>query len=291
MTNKTEVLDNPDYRPYLDHGFVGLVDKMGSDAKIETDARQSYGKGTRSLTDTRTLIRYLLRHRHTSPFEMGEVKFHIKVPIFVMRQVVRHRTASLNEWSGRYSEMTDEFYVPRPERLQTQSETNKQGSGLELELDDKVDLLQWFESAYADSYAVYQKMLELGLARELARVVLPVGNYTELSWKCDINNFMKMLSLRMDPHAQWEIVEMANIMYELAKPHFPLTFEAFEDYILNGKTFSAYDMQIIKHLLVNYIPDVNGPLIEDAIGEAAKDLGLLDKMSKREIEELKLKLS
>ena len=174
MTKVNEVSQNENYRTYLDHGFVGLVDKMGSDESIEIAARQSYGQGTRAVSDTRNLLRYLMRHRHTSPFEMGEVLFHIKIPIFVARQILRHRTASLNEWSGRYSEMTDEFYTPRPERLKVQSTTNKQGSGEELGVDAKIDILQTFEHGYRDAYAFYQKMLDLGLTRELSRVILQV---------------------------------------------------------------------------------------------------------------------
>jgi thymidylate synthase (FAD) len=201
MTALSEVQNDPNYKQYLDHGFVGFVESMGSDESIERAARMSYGQGTRQKTETRALLRYLLRHHHTSPFEMGEVIFHLKVPIFVMRQLVRHRTASLNEYSGRYSEMTDEFYTPDPSRLQAQSTVNKQGSGAVLDqpVTEKIkDVMEWVQTA---AYHNYQLCLENGLSRELSRIVLPVSNYTELYWKCDLNNLFKFLRLRLDPHA------------------------------------------------------------------------------------------
>jgi len=248
MTALSEILNDQNYKQYLDKGFIGLVETMGSDQTIEQSARMSYGKGTRQSSETRILLRYLMRHYHTSPFEMAEVRFHLKVPIFVMRQLVRHRTASLNEYSGRYSEMTDEFYIPDRSRLQSQSQTNKQGSGdvLDGTNANKIDeTIRWIHEA---AYLNYQVCLENGLSRELSRIVLPVSNYTELYWKTDLNNFFKFLRLRLDPHAQWEIRELARIMYDFVKPIFPISCEAFEDYQLNARNFSAKEMEILSRI-------------------------------------------
>lgn len=282
MTALAEVLHQPNFKQYLDKGFVGLIDTMGSDESIEASARISYGKGTRQSSETKQLLRYLMRHHHTSPFEMAEVQFMLKIPIFVMRQLVRQRTANLNEYSARYSEMTDEFYLPEPSRLQEQSKNNKQGSGNTIDTDaaKKVDDAIKFVSNSA--YLNYQLCLENGLARELSRIVLPVSNYTELYWKCDLNNFFKFLRLRLDPHAQWEIQELARLMYELVKPLFPISCQAFEDYQLNAKSFSAKEMEILgkmfketwKDYLKSY--DEGGP-------NAAH-------ISKRELAEFKQKL-
>jgi len=249
MTSQAMTIHNPSFRKYLDHGFVGLVDSMGSDESIEAAARLSYGRGTRSKNDTRNLIRYLVRHRHTSPLEMGELIFHIKLPIFVMRQLVRHRTASLNEYSGRYSEMVDDFYVPPEARIQSQSSSNKQGSGDALSVDLQCQIQDRIRVHNENSYQIYEQSLDDGLSRELARITLPVSNYTEVYWKCDLNNFFKMLQLRMDPHAQQEIVELANLMYLLAKEKFPICFEAFDDYVLDGCHFSRMEMKLLRSML------------------------------------------
>lgn len=283
MTKQVEVKDDPRYRAYLDHGFVGLVETMGSDFTIDESARMSYGQGTRSVSDTRNLLRYLIRNYHTSPIEMGEVRFHLKIPIFVMRQLVRHRTANLNEYSGRYSEMVDEFYLPEQSRIQLQSTTNKQGSGDQLATEKQRKILKRIQDQHETAYGVYRESLDDGVARELARITLPVSNYTELYWKCDLNNFFKMLRLRMDPHAQKEIVDMANLMYELAKPHFPLCFEAFEDYHLNGVSLSQMEIGIIKLLMGCSNPrgEVEYFLEEHHLGKM---------MSKREKDEFKAKL-
>lgn len=247
MTTQAETKDDLRYSPYLDHGFVGLVEVMGSDETIDESARMSYGKGTRAVSDRRNLIRYLIRHQHTSPIEMGELRFHLKIPIFVMRQHVRHRTASLNEYSGRYSEMSNEFYVPNASRMQKQSTTNKQGSAEEVErpTDLVVDMQLETEQAHRN----YQSYLETGLARELARIQLPVSNYTELYWKIDLKNFLHYSKLRMDAHAQWEIRELATLMYNMVKPHFPMVCEAFEDYWLNAVTFSSQELDLLRQLV------------------------------------------
>ncbi len=228
-------------------GFVKLLDVMGSDEEVENAARISYGKGTRKVSQTRNLIRYLIRHKHTSPLEMCEVKFHIKLPIFIMRQLVRHRMANLNEYSGRYSVMSDEFYLPEADYLQKQSSTNNQGRG---EKHPSTGLLQFeFNRMYDGAQIAYENLLNFELTKELARAVLPVANYTECIWKIDLHNFFHFVKLRADKHAQREIQDYANAMYELVKPKFPLCCEAFEDYNRDAVTFSKQEMDVIRELL------------------------------------------
>ena len=225
-------------------GFVKLLDVMGDDEEVENSARISYGEGTRKVNQTRNLIRYLMRHKHTSPFEMCEVKFHLKLPIFIMRQLVRHRTANLNEYSGRYSVMSNEFYLPEGDYLAKQSTTNNQGRG---EVLDKQGLLQFeFNRIYDGASMAYQVLLEHELSREVARALLPVANYTECIWKIDLHNFFHFVKLRSDSHAQREIRDYADAMYELVKPNFPMCCEAFEDYIQGATTFSKQEMEVIK---------------------------------------------
>ena len=228
-------------------GFVKLLDVMGSDEEVENAARISYGKGTRKVSQTRNLIRYLIRHKHTSPLEMCEVKFHIKLPIFIMRQLVRHRMANLNEYSGRYSIMSDEFYLPEADYLQKQSTTNNQGRE---EVIPNKGLLQFeFNRIYDGAQIAYENLLNHKLTKELARAVLPVANYTECIWKIDLHNFFHFVKLRADKHAQREIQDYANAMYELVKPKFPLCCEAFEDYSRDAVTFSKQEMDVIRELL------------------------------------------
>ena len=228
-------------------GFVKLLDVMGDDEEVENSARISYGEGTRKVNQTRNLIRYLMRHKHTSPFEMCEVKFHLKLPIFIMRQLVRHRTANLNEYSGRYSVMSDEFYLPEGDYLAKQSTTNSQGRGEVLE---QQGLLQFeFNRIYDGASMAYQVLLEHDLSREVARALLPVANYTECIWKIDLHNFFHFVKLRSDSHAQREIRDYADAMYELVKPNFPLCCEAFEDYVQGATTFSKQEMEIIREKL------------------------------------------
>ena len=232
-------------------GFVKLLDVMGSDEEVENAARISYGKGTRKVSQTRNLIRYLIRHKHTSPLEMCEVKFHIKLPIFIMRQLVRHRTANLNEYSGRYSIMSDEYYLPEADYLQKQSTTNNQGRE---EAIPQKGLLQFeFNRMYDGAQIAYENLLNFELTKELARAVLPVANYTECIWKIDLHNFFHFVKLRADKHAQREIQDYANAMYELVKPKFPLCCEAFEDYDRDAVTFSRQEMDIIKDNLNNIV--------------------------------------
>ena len=264
-------------------GFVKLLDVMGDDEEVENSARISYGEGTRKVNQTRNLIRYLMRHKHTSPFEMCEVKFHLKLPIFIMRQLVRHRTANLNEYSGRYSVMSNEFYLPEGDYLAKQSTTNNQGRG---EVLDKQGLLQFeFNRIYDGASMAYQVLLEEDLSRELARAVLPVANYTECIWKIDLHNFFHFVKLRSDSHAQREIRDYADAMYELVKPNFPICCEAFEDYIQGATTFSKQEMGVIKELLE--YADTKAELA----GMSVKDVGVLEsKLGKRESQEFLEKL-
>ena len=230
-----------------DLGVVKLLDVMGSDEEVENAARISYGKGTRKVSQTRNLIRYLMRHKHTSPFEMCEVKFHIKLPIFIMRQLVRHRMANLNEYSGRYSIMSDEFYLPEADYLQKQSTTNNQGREKPI---PQTGLLQFeFNRIYDGAQIAYENLLNFELTKELARAVLPVANYTECIWKIDLHNFFHFVKLRADKHSQKETRDYAEVMYNLIKPEFPLCCEAFEDYSENAVTFSRQEMDVVRELL------------------------------------------
>ena len=235
----SELVDR--YFPVLDHGFIALVDYMGSDASVERAARVSYGKGTRSKSKTRGLIRYLMRHRHTTPFEMVEFCFHVSMPIFVARQWVRHRTANLNEYSGRYSVMPDAFYVPEEARLRKQSQTNNQGSANEV-VDGAADIQKIMEEQQNQSYNNYNNFLDKDVAREVARINLPLSNYTQWYWKIDLHNLLHFLSLRMDPHSQWEIRQYAIIMAEIVKDIVPLSIEAWEDYVLNAVRLTRGDI-------------------------------------------------
>ena len=286
MTLRSEINFENDlnYTPILDHGFVGLVDSMGSDSAVVQAARVSYGAGTKQVNDDRNLIRYLMRHKHTTPFEMCEVKFHLKMPIFVMRQLVRHRTASINEYSARYSVMTDEFYIPEFEQIQKQSTTNKQGrEESEWGFDEKRNVQHAFQRSFHNAYKEYSSLLgkeDNGLARELARSVLPVGGYTELYWKANLKNFLHMARLRMDPHAQWEIQELATAMYNLVKDKFPQVCEAFEDYEQNAVTASKMEVDLLRALISK---DKWNNLLEDHRTEDA--IALKFNMGKREIRE------
>jgi thymidylate synthase (FAD) len=285
MTLRSEIDFNTDksYVPVLDHGFVGLVDHMGSDDAIVRAARVSYGEGTKKVQGDRGLIRYLMRHEHTTPFEMCEVKFHLKLPIFVMRQLVRHRTASLNEYSARYSVITDEFYIPEPQNLKLQSTTNKQGREGELDSIQKSHTIDDMRAAWDYSYTLYERFIDdFGLARETARTVLPVGGYTECYWKANLKNFLHMARLRMDNHAQWEIQEFARAMYDLAKPLFPLACEAFEDYNVDSVKVSRLEMGLLKRLISN---DTWLNLLEDFRSEE----GICNAwgLSKRELDDFK----
>jgi len=235
----------------LDKGFIRLVDSMGSDAAIVQAARVSYGKGTTKVNRDKALIRYLLRHRHSTPFEMVELKFHAKMPIFVARQWVRHRTANINEYSLRYSEAQRDFYIPNKEDIHFQSQFNKQGRDeIEVPLELKEKVVKYFEEISEKTFSIYNEMNEDGIARELARGILPINLYTEWYWKNDLHNIFHFLRLRMDKHAQYEIRVFADAMASFVKKVVPVAYEAFEDYILNGISFSKLE----KELLITRFP-------------------------------------
>lgn len=234
--------------PVLDHGFVRVVDYMGDDAAIVQAARVSYGRGTRKVSEDQKLINYLMRHRHTTPFEMCEIKFHVKLPIFVARQWIRHRTASVNEYSARYSVLDKEFYIPDPEHLAAQSTTNHQGRGATLE--EAQSVLDLLRRDAENAYAGYSKLLnEDGVARELARINLSLGFYTQWYWKTDLHNLMHFLSLRADPHAQYEIRAYAEVMLETLARWVPMAHAAFLEYRVNAATISATGLEVIRRML------------------------------------------
>jgi len=261
----------------LDRGFIRLVDYMGSDAAIVQAARVSYGKGTKKVSEDRGLIRYLMRNRHTSPFEMVEFKFHVKLPIFVARQWIRHRTANVNEYSGRYSVMKEEFYVPADEDIRFQSTVNKQGrSDDEVPDDLKRKLVDTLNASQQQAYGQYSEFVEAGLAREIARINLPLSLYTEWYWKIDLHNLFHFLRLRLDKHAQKEIRDYAEIMAMMVRTVCPMAYEAFEDYSLKSAFFSGPELAVLK----------------DAIAAIKLDADALVKagLSKREAGELIAKL-
>ena len=234
----------------LDNGFIRLVDYMGDDYAIVQAARVSYGLGTKTVTEERGLIRHLMRFRHTSPFEMVEFKFHVKLPIFVARQWIRHRTANVNEYSGRYSILKDEFYVPELELIRTQSTLNKQGRSLEmLPAEKAVQITEQMKETQKHLFDEYNSYLELDMARELARINLPLSTYTEWYWKIDLHNLFHFLKLRLDKDAQYEIRVYADKITEIIKPIVPLAYEAFEDYELNSVKFSKNEMNILKSMI------------------------------------------
>lgn len=243
-TQAEEILDK-EFK-CLNAGFVRLVDYMGGDESIVQAARVSYGKGTKSGSEDRILLRYLMRHLHTTPFEMVELKFHIKLPIFVARQWIRHRTANVNELSGRYSIMKDEFYVPDAGAIKKQSARNKQGRSddeVPAELRQKVLDVLLTDQRY--TYEHYAEFLKDDIARELARINLPLSLYTEWYWKIDLHNCLHFLRLRLDKHAQYEIRIFAEAMAEIVKRIAPMAWEAFEDYQLYGEHFSKMELSVL----------------------------------------------
>ncbi len=233
----------------LDKGFVRLVDVMGDDRRIAQAARVSYGGGTKTVREDAALIDYLMRHRHTSPFEMVEFTFHVKAPIFVTRQWFRHRTASVNEISARYSVLKDEFYEPGPAELRAQSSTNKQVGEGSLPEDAAREAAAQIGEVYREVYATYEKLLELGVARELARSVLPVGIYTEFYWKQDLHNLLHFLKLRLDHHAQEEIRAYARAVAGFVQKQVPLVWRSFEEHVLEAVTLSAGERDAAAELL------------------------------------------
>lgn len=243
----------------LDKGFVRLVDYMGSDQRIVQAARVSYGEGTKSFRQDRGLIHYLIRNWHTSPFEQVQLTFHTKMPIFVARQWVRHRTARLNEISGRYSVMKDEFYLPSPDQVRFQSESNKQGRSSEcLAVEDAQAVIDRMEAEQKAVYANYTAMLEQGVARELARSNLPLSLYTEWYWQVDLHNLFHFLALRMDDHAQYEIRVFAEAMAMCAKAVAPLAYEAFEEHRLGSVSFSRAECEALSEVMAGRPPMLEG---------------------------------
>lgn len=242
-------------RPVLTHGFVALVDYMGNDAAIVQAARVSYGKGTKTVRDDRGLIRYLMRHRHTTPFEMVEYKFLIRLPIFVARQFIRHRMASTNEFSARYSIMSDEFEVPPPEEVRHQSTRNRQGRGEPLAADVVERFRSDLDRVSKDAYAAYTRALDAGVARETARLVLPVAYYTQWYWKTNLWNLFHFLSLRLDPHAQEEIRLYAAEMAAIGRLVCPIAFEAFEEFELGAVALGRREQRAVRALLEGKSPD------------------------------------
>ncbi|MCH1559916.1 MAG: FAD-dependent thymidylate synthase [Alphaproteobacteria bacterium] len=264
----------------LDHGFVRVIDYMGNDSSIVQAARVSYGKGTKQLNQDKNLINYLLSHRHSTPFEMNEIKFHVKLPIFVARQWIRHRTANVNEYSARYSILDNEFYIPNSKELKPQSKTNNQGRSGDLDENEKKMYMRVLRENSQDSFQKYNFLLNQnddeakpdldrqGLTRELSRIVLPLNSYTQWYWKIDLHNFMHFLALRFDEHAQYEIRVYAEIMMNLMKKWVPLTYEAFLKNRLDSLVLSSEAIKFIKNKFH---------------GKSNKET----KISKREVDELK----
>jgi thymidylate synthase (FAD) len=247
--------------PVLDHGFVRVIDYMGDDAAVVQAARVSYGKGTKRVNEDRGLIHYLLRHRHTTPFEMCEIKYHVKLPIFVARQWIRHRTANVNEYSARYSILDNEFYIPAPEHLAAQSTSNRQGRGGVLSGQEAERVLSLLRDDAERAYRGYAEMLNetergeaidgerQGLARELARMNLSLNFYTQWYWKTDLHNLLNFLSLRADAHAQYEIRAYAEAMVGTVERWVPMTAEAFRQYRLGGAQLSERGLAVVRRLL------------------------------------------
>lgn len=275
------------YWPVLDKGFVALKGVMGNDETIEQYARVSYGKGTRKQSDIRNLIRYLIRNHHSTPVEAVEFSFHLSLPIHVARQLVRHRTFSpINEYSARYSVVPELYYEISSEQFCSQSKNNKQGRSDQIDSEYYEEFEKETKELQDRSFALYQKALDNGVAREIARMHLPLNTYTYWYCKMDLNNLFKMLKLRLDSHAQWEIRQYATAMASIVREIVPIAWEAFEDYVLNARTFTRLDLELldsIKH---------DGPYYSDAHEDTerfniAEHIG----MSKREYEEFKEKLN
>ena len=247
--------------PVLDHGFIRVIDYMGDDAAVVQAARVSYGRGTRRVQEDAGLIRYLMRHRHSTPFEMCEIKLHVKLPIFVARQWIRHRTANVNEYSARYSILDREFYVPAPEHLAAQSTANRQGRGAVLQGREAAEVLAWLGEDAGRAHERYRTMLNAdeaggvidpsraGLARELARMNLTLATYTQWYWKTDLHNLLHFLALRADAHAQYEIRAYAEALFPVMQAWVPLTWAAFQDYRLTAVTFSGPMLACLKRML------------------------------------------
>ena len=273
------------YKPLaaLDHGFVRVIDYMGDDTAIVQSARVSYCKGTKKISNDKGLIKYLMRHWHSTPFEMCEIKLHVKLPIFIARQWIRHRTANVNEYSARYSILDKEFYIPSVENLASQSQINKQGRAENLSPEEAEKVIELLKSDAEQTYRNYEVMLNensdgetlddgsMGIARELARMNLTLNTYTQWYWKIDLNNLLHFLALRADAHAQYEIRVYADIILDIVKKWVPVTYEAFEDYRVGGTQLSAKEILILKKI-------IKGEKVDpDAEGISKREWGELQK--------------
>ncbi len=279
------------YQPLevLDHGFVRVIDYMGDDSAVVQAARVSYGKGTKKVSEDSGLIKYLMRHRHSTPFEMCEIKFHVKLPIFVARQWIRHRTANVNEYSARYSILDREFYVPAPEHLGAQAVVNRQGRGDVLEGEEAANVMRLLREDSERAYSHYEEMLNhredgsvidptrQGLARELARMNLSLNYYTQWYWKVDLHNLLHFLSLRADSHAQYEIRVYADAMLDVVKRWVPAVFESFTEYRMGGAHLSRTGLDVVKRLLAGE------PVTQEASGLSKREWReLMDQLGRTE---------
>ena len=268
QSNSTKRVTSPELEkvlyeaiPVLDHGFIRVIDYMGDDSSIVQSARVSYGKGTKKVSTDEGLIKYLMRHRHSTPFEMCEIKYHVKLPIFIARQWIRHRTANVNEYSARYSILDKEFYLPAKEQLAAQSQSNRQGRGDVLQGKQAEDVLNILKDDATRTYDNYEKLLnerfdgtkidenKVGLARELARMNLTLNTYTQWYWKTDLLNLLNFLFLRADNHAQYEIRVYADKMLDTVKRWVPITYQAFMDYRVGAAEISSKGLQVIKSMI------------------------------------------
>ena len=293
QTDRQSVVDNLRWEkfPVLDDGFVCLVDVMGDDSSVVQAARVSYGEGTKKVSDDRTLIRYLLRHRHTTPFEMAEVKFLVRVPMDCWRQWIRHRTANVNEYSTRYSLAIDAAQTTPPEEWRTQAESNRQGSGDPLPLDLGEKLTTQETELQDHMKQVYQERIDAGVAREQARKDLPLATYTEAYWKIDLHNLLHFLALRMDSHAQLEIRNYATAIGEkIVKPLFPVVWEAFQDYRMQSMFLTRLDTEVIQRLTSAAATSGSAPPYSDDEFLAAQDPTWASLKRSRERDECRSKL-
>ncbi len=268
QSNSTKRVTSPELEkvlyeaiPVLDHGFIRVIDYMGDDSSIVQSARVSYGKGTKKVSTDEGLIKYLMRHRHSTPFEMCEIKYHVKLPIFIARQWIRHRTANVNEYSARYSILDKEFYLPAKEQLAAQSQSNRQGRGDVLQGKQAEEVLNILKDDATRTYDNYEKLLnerfdgtkidekKVGLARELARMNLTLNTYTQWYWKTDLLNLLNFLFLRADNHAQYEIRVYADKMLETVKKWVPITYQAFMDYRVGAAEISSKGLKVIKSMI------------------------------------------
>ncbi|MGL9761707.1 MAG: FAD-dependent thymidylate synthase [Wolbachia sp.] len=259
----------------LDHGFIRVVDYMGSDSAIVQAARVSYGKGIKQISQDEALIKYLMRHHHTTPFEMCEIKFHVKLPIFVARQWIRHRTANVNEYSARYSILDNEFYIPRPEQVAKQSDNNKQGSGEAFDSHTSKEIIDSLTNDSNLVYSHYEKFIQQGLVREIARTNLMLNYYTQFYWKIDLHNLLHFLKLRADKHAQYEIRVYAEVMLDIIKKWVPMAYSAFVEYFLESVCISRTGLEVVRKL----IKEENVTREESGIGKREWDelMFILDK--------------